>query len=83
MSLQHEGHEEAASGFTNQHKTPNYKLRTATWNQELETRNYKDHIHFKAPFLCAYKNPINNMKKKIMISTSASQPVCFATTAQG
>ena len=40
------------------------------------------YIHFNAPFLCAYKNPINNMKKKITISIKAIHPTEFATTAQ-
>ena len=41
------------------------------------------YIHFKAPFLCAYKNPVNNIKKKIIISIKANHPVCLATTAHG
>jgi hypothetical protein len=33
--------------------------------------------------LCAYKKPINNIKKKITISTKAIQPTDLATTAHG
>ena len=41
------------------------------------------HFHFSAPFLCAYKNPANNIKKKMMISIKAIHPTLLATTAQG
>ena len=46
-------------------------------------KEWAAYFHLSAPFLWAYKKPMNSIKKKITISTRAIHPMLLATTAHG